>query len=83
MAMKNMTTASELESIMAQVQRLSPDDQLLLIKRVAEMLMQTKQPEQPRYLIYGEFRDASGPMSTEEDFRLAEWHPTEKDLNGP
>ena len=76
-------SASELDVIMTHVQRLSPEDQLLLIKRVTEMLMQAKSAEEPRYLIYGEFRDAPGPMSTEEDFRLAEWHPTEKDLNGP
>jgi hypothetical protein len=75
--------ASTLEAMMTQVQQLPPDDQLLLIKRVTELLVQVKQPDAPRRLVYGEFRDAPGEMSTEEDFRLAAWHPTEKDLNGP
>jgi hypothetical protein len=35
-----------------------------------------------RGLVYGEFADAPGRMSTEEDFKLAEWHPTEEQLNG-
>jgi hypothetical protein len=70
--------ANELEAIMIPVQRLSPDEQLLLIKRVTEMLVQEKQPKEPRYLVYGEFRDAPGEESTEEDFRLAEWHPMEE-----
>jgi hypothetical protein len=72
-----------MEAIVSQVQRLSPDEQLLLIKRVTEMLMQARSAEEPRHLVYGKYRDAPGPMSTEEDFRWAEWHPTEKDLDGP
>jgi hypothetical protein len=75
--------ASKLEAIMTQVQQLSPEDQLLLIKRVADLLVKEQQSAKPRHLVYGEYRDAPGPMSTEEDFRIAEWHPTEKDLNGP
>jgi hypothetical protein len=101
---------NELEAIINQAQRLSPKEQLILIKRVADLLAETElidsneaedtgglvygkyadsprsgateEAEAPRHLIYGEFHDASGHMSTEDDFRLAEWHPTEKDLNG-
>lgn len=76
-------SAQELETIMTQVERLSPDDQLQLIRRIAEMLASASRAQQPRHLIYGEFRNASGKMSTEEDFKIAEWHPTEKDLDGP
>ncbi|MEW6207068.1 MAG: hypothetical protein AB1631_01785 [Acidobacteriota bacterium] len=75
-------SAQELETIISQVERLSPLDQLQLIRRVAEMLANASKAQQPRRLIYGEFRDASR-MSTEEDFKIAEWHPTEKDLDGP
>jgi hypothetical protein len=74
---------SKLDSIMTEVRGLSPDEQLQLIKRVADILAQAGPQGSPRYLIYGEFKDAPGREATEEDFKLAEWHPTEKDLNGP
>ncbi len=67
---------------MTEVQGLSADEQLQLIKRVAEMLAQSNRDEQPRYLVYGEFKDAAGAETTEEDFKIAEWHPTEKELTG-
>ncbi len=76
-------SAQELETIMAQVERLSSDDQLQLIRRVAEMLANASKAEEPRRLVFGKYKDASGRMSTEEDFKIAEWHPTEKDLDGP
>lgn len=76
-------SAQELESILTQVARLSPLEQLQLLKRVAEMLAKTSTAEGPHRLTYGKYRDAPGRLSTEEDFRIAEWHPTEKDLNGP
>ncbi|GEM_PF-933881 len=84
---------SQLEAIMTQAQHLSLNEQAMLIKRLTDLLVETKltksddveakeENEAPQYLIYGEFHDAPGRMSTEEDFRIAEWHPTEKDLNG-
>jgi hypothetical protein len=76
-------SAQELESILVQVEQLSADDQLLLIKRVTEWLSKHDQAERPRRLVYGKYQAAPGPMAIEEDFRIAEWQPTEKDLNGP
>lgn len=69
-----------LENILAEVQHLSPHDRLQLIKSVADMLVPDKSPIAPRPLAYGEFHGAV--MSTEKDFRIAEWRPTERDLNG-
>lgn len=76
-------SAQELESILVQVEQLSADDQLLLIKRVAERLAKQNPAERPHRLVYGKYQAAPGPMATEEDFRIAEWQPTERDLNGP
>ena len=76
-------STQELESILTQVEQLSTEDQLQLIKRVAEMLTKSNKAEEPHRLIYGKYRDTAGSLSTEEDFRIAEWHPAEKDLNGP
>jgi hypothetical protein len=75
---------SKYQFVVQEAQQLSPQEQLQLIKQLAESLsrIQTK-PQPPRYLVYGEFRDTPGrEFSTEEDFKLAEWHPTEEELNG-
>ncbi len=74
--------SKQLEIIMNQVQQLSPEERLQLIKRVAASLGEVRQSGDRQYLVYGEYRDASGHESTEEDFKLAEWHPTEEWLNG-
>ena len=70
-----------IEQIVAQTQRLSPDDRVRLIQRVAETLIPTVQKPAHRQLIYGEFRGEN--MSTEEDFLIAEWHPSDEELDGP
>ena len=74
-------SSGQLQAVIQQAQKLSPAERLQLIKHLAESL--TPQPvAEPRYLIYGEFRNSSRPMSTEEDFKLAEWRPTEEELDG-
>ena len=74
--------SEQLEIIMNQVQQLSAEERLQLIKRVAASLAEARPSGERRYLVYGEYRNASGHESTEEDFKLAEWHPTEEWLNG-
>jgi hypothetical protein len=74
--------SEQLEIIMNQVQQLSPEERLQLIKRVAANLAEANQSGERRYLVYGEYRNASGHESTEADFKLAEWHPTEEWLSG-
>jgi hypothetical protein len=75
---------SEYQLVVQHAQKLSPQEQLQLIKQLAEQLAEREaKPQQSRYLTYGEFRDTPGrEFSTEEDFKLAEWHPTEEELNG-
>jgi len=74
--------SEQLEIIMNQVQQLSPEERLQLIKCVAASLAEVKPCGERRYLVYGEYRNDAGHESTEEDFKLAEWHPTEEWLNG-
>ncbi len=76
--------ASEYQLIVKQVEKLSPQEQLRLIQQLAEKLSQQEaKPQTPQYLVYGEFKDTPNrEFSTEEDFKLAEYHPTEKQLNG-
>lgn len=71
-----------LQSTIKQVQRLSFEEQLQLIKYLADRLSRPHAKREPRYLLYGEFRNSgTGRMSTEEDFKTAEWNPTEEELN--
>ncbi|MEK6320131.1 MAG: hypothetical protein AABN33_00465 [Acidobacteriota bacterium] len=63
--------SEQLEIILNQVQQLSTEEQLQLIKRVAVSLAERKKSGEERYLVYGEYRDASA--TAEEDFKLAEW----------
>jgi hypothetical protein len=76
-----MATA-ELDIIKQQSQNLLPNQKVELIKFLTESLTAQKNQSEPKHLVYGEFRNCSGKMSTEEDFQIAEWHPTEAELNG-
>jgi hypothetical protein len=73
--------SEQFEIIMSKVQQLSPEEQLQLIKRVAESLAERRKSEK-RYLTYGKYASAAGHESTEKDFKLAEWHPTEEWVDG-
>ena len=66
--------SEQLEIIMNQVQELPPEERLQLIERVAESLAKGNKSADRRYLVYGEYHNASGHESTEGDFKLAEWH---------
>jgi hypothetical protein len=70
-----------LESIVAQVQHLPPEERLRLIKSVVDTLITPAHSAEPRHLPYGEFRGAR--MSTEGDFSIAEWLPTDREMNSP
>jgi hypothetical protein len=75
------TDTQTLEHIISQVQQLSPDDRIRLIQRVAETLLPNLQIQPPQRLQYGKYKGKR--MSTEEDFLIAEWRPSDEELNGP
>lgn len=35
----------------------------------------------PQYMKFGQFQGTGRRMSTEDDFKIAEWHPTAEDLD--
>lgn len=80
-------SSSQLQRIVQQARELPAAEQLELIRRVAEHLAQQSQAgtpsvREPQYLEYGKYRNSgTGRLSTEEDFELAEWRPTEEELN--
>ena len=67
-----------IEQITTQAAQLPFSERLRLIHRIIDTLPQ--ETEQRQHLSYGQFRGAQ--MSTEEDFCLAEWRPTEGELDG-
>jgi hypothetical protein len=75
-----MTASLTLEQVAQQVERLSPGERLRLIQHVIETLIPDQTPVRTQPLRYGRFK--SEHMSTDEDFILAEWRPTEQELNG-
>lgn len=75
-------TTDQLRATIKQIQTLSFEEQLKLIQYLQERLAQPQAKGEPRYLVYGEFRNSgTGRMSTEEDFKIAEWNPTEAELS--
>ena len=68
-----------LEKIIVLVKQLSPEYRLRLIQRITETLLPSpRQTSKP--LQFGKYKGHR--MSTLEDFAIAEWRPTDKELNG-
>ena len=68
-----------LENILVEITRLSPEFRLRLIQRITDSLLGSfQQPFTP--IQFGKYK--SNKLSTLEDFAIAEWHPTEAELNG-
>ncbi len=76
-----MTTV-EIESIKRQSRKLLPNQKIELIKFLAESLAPDESGHEPQYLVYGKYRNADRPPSTEDDFKIAEWHPNKAELDG-
>jgi hypothetical protein len=72
---------TSVERIVAEIQDLSPQERLRLIRTVVDTLIMPGRPAESRRLVYGEFR--GGKMSTEDDFKIAGWRPQDREMNGP
>ena len=72
----------ELDILKQQSGRLRPKQKLALIKYLSEGLSLEKNQGAPKFLEFGKYRNTGQKASTREDFKIAEWHPTEADLNG-
>jgi len=72
----------ELDIIKQRIKKLPAKEKIELIKFLADGLKDSKSEKEPEYLVYGKYRNSGGHMSTEEDFKIAEWHPTDAELDG-
>lgn len=75
-------TAVEIDNLKQQSRKLLPNQKIELIKFLAESLAPEQGAREPQYLVYGKYRNTNRKMSAEADFKIAEWHPTETELNG-
>ena len=69
-----------IQEVMNKINILSPKSRLYLIRLTCESLARDQDLQEiNRPLQFGEF--AGKTFSTEEDFRIAEWRPTDEYLN--
>lgn len=66
--------------IIEQVSHLSIHDRVLLSQQLVEQLVTNKPTEPYPLWRYGIFN--VGRLSNEDDFQLAEWYPTNEELDG-
>ena len=65
--------ALSIDEISKQTQNFSEYERLQLIKLIIEGLEKETQQKKTRTFIYGKYANTEGIMSTEEDFKIAEW----------
>lgn len=71
---------SEIELILKQTEKLSADETVTLVqklmanlrRKLSPKMIETAKTEKPG-LVYGKYKNSGGRMSTEEDFKLAEY----------
>lgn len=78
-----LTTTQIIENILSQVRQLSPEHRLHLVQNILQTLISPLPTSQPQPIRFGEFSGPETSMSTLEDFTLAEWRPTDEELDGP
>ena len=69
----------ELDIIKQRINVLSRAEKVELIGLLNKSL--SKNDRSPRLLQYGKYRSSGHQMSSPEDFKIAEWHPTDSDLD--
>ena len=76
----NCMSTSQLEFIKRQSQGLPPEERVALIKFLADSLSTGARSSVP--IKFGKYRDSGKGLSSDEDFTVAEWRPSESELNG-
>lgn len=75
-------TTIELNIIKQQSQKLLPKQKLELIKYLSESLATKPTGQTSAHLKFGKYSNTGRRTSSEKDYKVAEWHPTEAELNG-
>ncbi|MBM3234699.1 hypothetical protein FJZ31_00190 [Candidatus Poribacteria bacterium] len=69
-----------IDEIAKQTRNFSEYECLKLIKLIIERLEKEKQQKKTGTFIYGKYANIRGRMSTEEDFKIAEWFPSNDEV---
>ena len=70
----------DIETIKQRTKELPPEQKVELIKFLADSLTTDTRDSTP--LQFAKYKKTGRRMSTADDFTVAEWHPTNLDLNG-
>ena len=76
------TDFQTLDKIFSEVRHLSPEYRLRLVQKIIQTLVTPVPLQEPQPLHFGEFGGDETAMSTQEDFAIAEWRPTDEELDG-
>ncbi|HRN67235.1 MAG TPA: hypothetical protein PK205_05960 [Promineifilum sp.] len=71
----------DLEALLERISLLPPEYRVRLMHGILETLIPSPL-KKTETLQFGEFRDFDGPFSTIEDYVIAEWRPSERELSG-
>ena len=71
-----------LDRIFGEVRHLSAEYRLRLVQRILQTLVSSPSLQESQPLRFGEFSGDEASMSTLEDFAIAEWRPTDEELDG-
>lgn len=71
----------DLEALLERISLLPPEYRVRLMHGILETLVPSPLGK-TETLQFGEFRDFDGPFSTIEDYVIAEWRPSERELSG-
>lgn len=72
-----------IEALITEIEKLPPALRWQLVQRLLQSLPPTTNVDPLSILRFGEFSGDETKMSTEEDFDMVEWRPTDKKLDGP
>jgi hypothetical protein len=72
----------DLEGLLERIKLLPPEYRLRLMQGILDTLVPTRPAVPTGILKFGEYQHFDGPMSTPEDYAVAEWRPTDRELNG-
>lgn len=71
------------DEMLDRIKLLPPEYRLRLMQEILESLLpDADKTRSAEILRYGEYKDFNGPMSTLEDYAIAEWRPTSRSMNG-
>lgn len=69
----------DVQNLLEQIRQLPPEYRVQLMHGILETLVPEQSDEKGMVLQFGAFKDYDGPMSTFEDYAMAEWWPSERD----